>query len=137
MAAGDPPPGKRGWRIEVAPLDVTNAPPARFVSLVNAGLATSGDLFQRLEIDGRRYSHVVDPRTGLGLTDHSLVTVIARDAMTADGLSKVVSVLGPKKGFSRVEETPGAAAFVVRIPDKAIQSSETRRFRSYLESTRP
>ena len=137
MAAGDPPPGKRGWRIEVAPLDVTNAPPARFVSLVNAGLATSGDLFQRLEIDGRRYSHVVDPRTGLGLTDHSLVTVIAREAMTADGLSKVVSVLGPKQGFSRVEETPGAAAFVVRIPDKAIQSSETRRFRSFLESTRP
>ena len=134
MAAGDPPPGKSGWRIKVAPLDVTNAPPARFVSLANAGLATSGDLFQRLEIDGRRYSHVVDPRTGLGLTDHSLVTVIAREAMTADGLSKVVSVLGPEKGFVRVEETPGAAACVVRIPDTAIQTGESRRFGSYLES---
>ena len=136
MSAGDPPPGKRGWRIEVAPLDVTNAPPARFVSLARCGLATSGDLFQRLEIDGRRYSHVVDPRTGVGLTDHSQVTVIARDAMTADGLSKVVSVLGPKKGFTRIEETPGAAAFLVRMPDTAIQTGETRRFRSYLELTR-
>ena len=136
MAAGEPPPGQRGWRIEVAPLDVTNAPPARFLSLANAGLATSGDLFQRLEIDGRRYSHVVDPRTGLGLTDHSLVTVIAREAMTADGLSKVVSVLGPEKGFARIEETPGAAAFVVRMPDKAIQTGESRRFGRYLESTR-
>ena len=134
MAAGDPPPDKRGWRIEVAPLDVTNAPPARFVSLVNAGLATSGDLFQRLDIDGRRYSHVVDPRTGLGLTDHSLVTVIARDAMTADGLSKVVGVLGPEKGFSRIEESPHAAACVVRVPETTIETKETRRFGGYLES---
>lgn len=136
MAAGEPPPGQRGWRIEVAPLDVTNAPPARFLSLANAGLATSGDLFQRLEIDGRRYSHIVDPRTGLGLTDHSLVTVVAPDAMTADGLSTVVSVLGPKKGFACVEATPRAAACVVRMPDKAIQTGESRRFGRYLESTR-
>ena len=136
MAAGEPPPGQRGWRIEVAPLDVTNAPPARFLSLANAGLATSGDLFQRLEIDGRRYSHVVDPRTGLGLTDHSLVTVIAPDAMTADGLSTAVSVLGPQKGFACVEETPRAAACVVRMPDKTIQTGESHRFGRYLESTR-
>ena len=137
MAAGDPPPGKNGWRIEVAPLDVTNAPPARFVLLARCGLATSGDLFQRLEIDDRRYSHVVDPRTGLGLTDHSLVTVMAQDAMTADGLSKVVSVLGPEKGFTRVEETPRAAAYVVRVPETTIQTKETRHFRNYLEVTQP
>jgi FAD:protein FMN transferase len=135
MAAGDPPPGHKGWRIEIAPLDVANAPPARFVLLRHAGLATSGDLFQRLEIDGRRYSHVLDPRTGLGLTDHSLVTIIARDCTTADGLSKVVSVLGPEKGFQLVQKA-GAAAHVVRKPDGRIERQETANFAKYLDSKR-
>jgi len=134
MAVSDPPPGKKGWRIELAPLDVTNAPPARFVLLSHAALATSGDLFQRLEIDGRRYSHIVDPRTGIGLTDHSLVTVIAADCMTADSLTKVVSVLGPQKGLEIIESTPGVAARVVRQPGETIETHESTRFARYYES---
>jgi thiamine biosynthesis lipoprotein len=130
MAAGDPPPGQKGWRIEIAPLDITNAPPARFVWLRRTGLATSGDLFQRLEIDGKRYSHIVDPRTGLGLTDHSLVTIIAPDCTTADALSKVVSVLGPKRGFEIVEQYE-AAAHVVRKPGERIEQMETSGFRRF------
>ena len=128
MAAGDAPPGQRGWRIEVAPLDVLNAPPARFVWLRNAGLATSGDLFQHLEIDGRRYSHIVDPHTGIGLTDHSLVTVIAPDGVTADGLSTAVSVLGPERGIQLVEATRGAAVHIVRMPSGKIEQRESARF---------
>ena len=130
MAAGDPPPGKKGWRIEIAPLDVTNAPAARFVLLKRMGLATSGDLFQRLEIEGKRYSHIVDPRTGLGLTDHSLVTIIAKNATTADGLSKVVSILGPAKSFPIVAEQK-AAAHVVRKPGERVEEYETWGFRKF------
>jgi thiamine biosynthesis lipoprotein len=133
MAVSDPPPGKKGWRIELAPLDVTNAPPARFVLLSHAALATSGDLFQRLEIDGRRYSHIVDPRTGIGLTDHSLVTVIAADCMTADSLTKVVSVLGPQKGWEIIESAPGVAARVVRQPGETIETHESARFARYYD----
>jgi FAD:protein FMN transferase len=84
MAMSNPPPGRRGWRVEIAPLDVPEAPPPQHVLLANRALATSGDVFQHLEIDGQRYSHIVDPRTGIGLTDQSLVTVIARNAFTAD-----------------------------------------------------
>jgi len=54
MSVGDPPPGKAGWRVELASLDATNAPPARFLSLHNVAISTSGDLYQRLEIDGKR-----------------------------------------------------------------------------------
>ena len=133
MAAGEPPPGKAGWRIEMAPLDASNAPPARFVLLANAGLATSGDVFQRLEIEGHRYSHIVDPKTGLGLTDHSLVTVIARDAVTADALSTTVSVLGPEAGMKLVEATPGAAAHLVRLPAALVETSESSRFHDFCE----
>jgi len=55
VAVSDAPPGRKGWRFELAPLDVINAPPARFLSLKNAAISTSGDLNQRLEIDGKRY----------------------------------------------------------------------------------
>ncbi len=101
--------------------------------LANAGLATSGDLFQRVEIDGRRYSHIVDPRTGIGLTDHSLVTVIAADGITADSLATAVSVLGPEKGMRLIEETQGAAAHVVRMPSGRIETTESGRFKQLCE----
>lgn len=133
MAAGEPPPGQRGWRIEVAPLDVTNAPPARFVLLRQTALATSGDLFQHVEIDGVRYSHIIDPRTGMALTDHSLVTMIAPNCTTADGYSKVVSVLGPRKGFEVIRAVHGVEAHVVRMPDSQIESTETSGFAKYYE----
>ncbi|HUR47367.1 MAG TPA: FAD:protein FMN transferase [Candidatus Saccharimonadales bacterium] len=128
MALGEAPPGKPGWRIELAPLDVTNAPPAKFVLLRNRGLATSGDLFQHVEIDGKRYSHIVDPRTGIGLTDHSLVTVIARDGMTADSLTKVVSVLGPEKGLNFIGKKTKAEARVSRQPGSSLEVVESPGF---------
>ncbi len=71
--------------------------PTRHIQLASAAVTTSGDAFQHVVIDGRRYSHIVDPRTGLGLTDQSGVTVIAPDCMTADSLATAVSVLGPGK----------------------------------------
>lgn len=133
MSAGDPPPGRNGWRIEIAPLDIPDAPPARFALLKNQSLATSGDLFQRIEIGGVRYSHIVDPRTGLGLTDHSLVTVIARDGLTADGLSTAVSVLGPEAGLNLVESEPGAAVFIARKPGERLETRASSRLSRFLE----
>jgi thiamine biosynthesis lipoprotein len=124
IALGDAPPGQGGWKIEVPSLDVTNAPPARFVTVANAGVSTAGDVFQRLELNGVRYSHIVDPRTGIGLTDHSLVSVIARDAMTSDALETVVSVLGPEKGLELIKEMPRTAVRIMRKPDEAIEVIE-------------
>ena len=133
MAAGAPPPGKKGWRIALAPLDVPNPPPARYVLLSHHGLATSGDVFQHLEINGRRFSHIVDPRTGVGLTDHSLVTVIARDCMTADGLATTVSVLGPVDGLKLIEKTPETAARITRKPDETIEVVESKQFKDFYD----
>jgi thiamine biosynthesis lipoprotein len=124
MALGDPPPGERGWKITLASLDVTNAPPARIMILSNCGVATSGDVFQRLEIDGVRYSHIVDPHTGIGLTDHSLVNIIAPDAITADALATSVSVLGPEKGLRLIKSTPRTAVRILRMPNGRIDLVE-------------
>jgi len=124
IALGDAPPGQRGWKVEIPSLDVPDAPPARLVTASNAGVSTAGDVFQRLELNGTRYSHIVDPHTGIGLTDHSLVTVIAHDAMTSDALETVVSVLGPEKGLNVIKETRGAAVRIVRKPGDTIEVME-------------
>ena len=129
MTATDAPPGLPGWRIEVAPLDAPGAPPAQIIYLKNYSIATSGDMFQRVEIDGKRYSHIVNPHTGIGLTDHGLVTVVAPDCMTANSLTTSISVLGPERGLKMVEATPGAAAHVERMPDDKVELYESTRWK--------
>src|SRR5688500_14078283 len=70
-------------------------------------------MFQFVELAGVRYSHIVDPRTGIGLTNSATVAVIARDGMTADALATAVSVLGPAKGVELIKRTPGTAVRIV------------------------
>ncbi len=124
MFASGTPPGERGWKIAVGRLDVSNAPPERTVWLRDRALVTSGDLFQRVEIGGVRYSHIVDPRTGQALTDHSQVTLIGREAMTTDALSKVLSVLGPGRAPALARQFH-VEALMFRAPAGVVETRET------------
>jgi thiamine biosynthesis lipoprotein len=131
LSLGEAPPGEQGWKVGVAPLE-RDAEPSRVLLLANCGIATSGDAWQYVEIGGVRYSHIVDPRTGLGLTTHSSVTVVAPSGTLADGLATAASVLGPEKGLKLVEKTPGAAALFVWLQDEEVKTAETERFRELL-----
>jgi thiamine biosynthesis lipoprotein len=131
IVVGDPPPGEEGWKIGIAPVTHAKGLPSRFLRLKNASVTTSGDAFQHVEIGGRRYSHIVDPRTGLGLTDQSSVTVIARDGITADSLATAVSVLGPRRGLELIDETEGAAALIMRNVEGRIENHESQRWRAF------
>jgi thiamine biosynthesis lipoprotein len=135
IAAGRPPPGKAGWKVGVAPLEL-DGPPSLFLRLANAGIATSGDAFQYVEIAGRRFSHIVDPRTGLGLARRSSVSIIASDCATADSLASAVSVCGPENGLPLVENTPGGAAFIVVLENGKVRTVASQRLGSY-EDTEP
>lgn len=131
ILASDPPPGKAGWTVSVIPLS-DDGTPTRDVLLAHAAISTAGDAFQHVVIEGRRYSHIVDPRTGLGLSDHTGVTVIAKDCITADGLDTAVNVMGPEAGLKLVEATDGAAAFIVRNTGDRIETFESKHFREFL-----
>lgn len=131
MAVSEPPPGTNGWRIELAPLDATNAPKTAFVLLRNNALATSGDLFQHVEINGVRYSHIVDPRTGMGLTDHSLVVVIAKDGETANAVSTSAGVLGPERAL-KYATTKGACIRIVRKPREEVEVRQSKCFQRFI-----
>ena len=109
IAVSSPPPGKRGWRIAIDPLE-GGMDDGEAVELVDAAVTTSGDAFQAVEIDGVRYSHIVDPRSGLGVAGPAAVTVIAADCTTADAAATAASVLGPEAGSRFIEGLPGAAA---------------------------
>lgn len=115
IAIGDPPPGRDAWRVGVQSLQKPDEV-AGYVNLRNCGISTSGDTYRVVEIDGKRYSHIVDPKTGLGLTHRIGVTVVAPDATTSDWSSTAVSILGPEKGLAMIERIPGAAVRIV-VPD--------------------
>lgn len=133
LAVSAPPPGRAGWRVEVTPPTPSPKLPEYWVSLRQAALATSGDVFQHVEIGGVRYSHIVDPRTGLGLTHRSQVTVIARDGLTADSLSTALSVLGLDQGRALADQLGvGACWFLPR--GEGWEVLENRRMRRWRHS---
>ncbi|WP_428660624.1 FAD:protein FMN transferase [Runella sp.] len=97
LAIGDAPPQKAGWEIEVSS-GGKDSTAKKVVTLKNCGVATSGDTYRFLEHNGIRYSHIVDPRTGIGLITHTRTTVIATNGTAADALATAFSVLGIGEG---------------------------------------
>ena len=89
---------RKPWRVGVASLDPKKKVD-QLIVLSEQAIATSGDAYQSVEIDSKRYSHIVDPRTGVGVTRQSSVTVIAPRADLADAWASALSVLGPEKGL--------------------------------------
>ncbi|PTT95968.1 thiamine biosynthesis protein ApbE [Pseudomonas sp. HMWF031] len=87
----------------------------RIVAVDGLGLSTSGDYRNYFEQDGRRYSHTFDARAGAPIT-HALasVTVIHPSALMADGLSTLLLILGPERGWDYAEKHDIGAFFVIR-----------------------
>lgn len=112
IAVGDAPPGERGWRIDTPAAD--SLVRVRAAALVSAAIATSGPGSQFVEIAGRRYSHVVDPRTGLGLTSANQATVIAPEGALADALATALTVLDAEAGARVVSRYDDVWASVTR-----------------------
>jgi thiamine biosynthesis lipoprotein len=133
IAVGDAPPGAKGWKVGIAPLDDPEREPKHYLILENAAVSTSGDTEQYVEIGGKRYSHIVDPKTGIGLVGRMSVTIVARHGIDSDSLTKVVCVLGPEKGFPIVEAKDHVAAFVVRRTDKREETIPSKRFAELLK----
>lgn len=99
MLTSGPPIGSEGWRVEIRAVDEFGNIYLRTIHLKHQALSTSGDTEQFVEINGRRYSHIIDPRTGIGLTNRIAVTVVATSSTVADSRATAISVLGIKNGM--------------------------------------
>jgi len=104
--------GRRPWRIGVR--DPRGGPDELFarIELAGASLSTSADNESFFEVDGVRYHHILDPRTGYPSRGLRSATVLHRDATLADALSTAVLVLGRERGLE-VARRLGAEALVV------------------------
>ncbi len=123
IALGDPPPGQPGWKVAIGGLaGGTNG--LTFL-LHNAGVSTSGDTEQFVDIGGVRYSHIIDPATGLGLTNRIQVTIVAPNATTTDSLDTTVSIMGVKRGLALVDSLSGTGALIF-----VVENGHTREFPS-------
>lgn len=131
ILVSNPPPGREGWAIEVGVLNDSREIESRIIFVKNAAIATSGDTYRFIELDGQRFSHIVDPETGLGLTDRSKVTVVAPDGMTADAMASALSVMGPAKGIPWVNKYQGASALIILTRDDKREQHYTPQFFSY------
>ena len=110
IALGEPPPGKDGWQIEVP-----SANGSRLMTLKNCGVTTSGATYRYLELDGKRYSHIVDPRSGQPLTHRTQVTVLAENATIADAWATAISVMG-EKGWQKLKRKPEIKVWITESP---------------------
>ena len=128
IVVSDPPPDAPGWKVAIAPLEPGKGGPTRVLLLANAAVSTAGDAERFVVIDGHRYSHIINPSTGVGVEDRASVTVVAPDGATADALETTVYVMGPERGLKLVDQTPGAAAIFVRLTPEGIKTFESSRF---------
>jgi thiamine biosynthesis lipoprotein len=114
VAVGASPPGKAGWRVAIDTADAGTGNRPCVILLHDAAVSTSGNSRQFVEIKGRRFSHIIDPSTGLGLEGAASTTVIARDSTTADALATALCVMPVTDGIRLAESLAGVAAFWVR-----------------------
>jgi thiamine biosynthesis lipoprotein len=111
---GEAAPGRGGWRVGVRnPFDDSLV--ARFLLRDGEAVATSGNYERFVEIEGVRYAHIMDPRTGAPVTGMAGTTVAAPSAMLADALSTTLFILGPQRGAELLRKHPGCEA--LWIPD--------------------
>lgn len=91
----------------------------RVVSLQDQAMATSGDYRNFVEIDGRDYSHIIDPRTGRPVSNGVVsVSVIAAQCTLADGLATALMVMGTRSGLALLNALDGVEGLIiVRQPD--------------------
>ena len=117
------------WQIGIEEPDAVPQRARRVVPLSGRSMATSGDYRIYFELQGRRYSHEIDPRTAAPIA-HGLasVTVIADDCVHADALATALIVLGPQGGWALAERERLAAYFIVRGPDGRLHDRSTEAF---------
>ena len=115
--------GRKGWEVEIN--SGTSTDSTALVHLTDAGVATSGANYRYLEHDGERYSHIVDPKTGIGLRHHVRTTVIAANGTYADALATAISVAGSERSKRIVRRFPGVQVWLLESEGTQVTSWKT------------
>ena len=112
------------WRIALEKPTVDMRMIQKVLPVTNISMATSGDYRNFFEVEGVRFSHTIDPRTGSPIT-HKLasVTILSDTCMDADAWATALMVLGAEQGFELAEQRHIAALFIIKTGDGFMEKS--------------
>lgn len=119
-----------GWLIGVNIPESTDELLKKKLSLTNCAVATSGDAYQYIEHNGVKYSHIIDPRTGYGVSSQRNVTVIAKNGALADWLATACSILSIEEAKKICAEQK-AELFISILENGQISIEQTKGFKKY------
>ncbi|MBP4138804.1 FAD:protein FMN transferase [Flavobacterium geliluteum] len=119
-AWGVQPNGKK-WTIGVADPDAPNAA-FSYMEISNKAVATSGNYEKFVTIQGKKYSHTIDPKTGLPITGIKSVTIIASNAEFADAMATPIAVMGIKAGLYLIDQIPDLYCIIIDDNNKIYTS---------------
>jgi len=132
---GTPPKGRDKWLIglqdpNVAPDDISTANTLLVLNVTDAAVATSGGYRRFTLIEGKKYGHIFDTKTACSSDELTSVTIISKDALTADALATSVSVMGPEKGLALIEKIPQTEAILIpgQDPSQLIKTSGAEKY---------
>lgn len=125
ISLGEAPPNSDGWSIKVFSGELETGE----MILKNCGIAVSGDSYRYLDYHGGRYSHILDPKTGYGVTHERKVAVIAPSAMIADAWASAYSVMDWQVIPLSIQERDGLSIRIVEPDRTGPMELETGKFR--------
>ena len=126
VLAGKAPPDAEAWHLK-------DGLSTNRWQIHSAAVATSGDTIQALEVGGSRYSHIIDPRTGYGLTNLCQAIVVAEDGLSADMQASTLCVLGPEEGLKLAKRRGWAARISTTDSDGRHRHVSTAAFRKRMQ----
>ena len=125
---------QQGWLIGVNLPETTDQLLNKKLQLSNCSVATSGDVFQFIEYKGVKYSHIINPLTGYGVTNLRNVTIIAKTGATADWLATACSIL-PIKEAKQLAISHQAALLITTLKNGKLVFEATPNFKNYWQTT--
>lgn len=130
------PPGKNGWIIGINLPESENELWDKKLELKNCAVSTSGDIYRYTIHNGKKYSHIIDPKTGYGVTSQRNVTVIYKNGTTADWLATACSILPINKALRLAREVR-VELFIATLKNEKIITYKTKNFDRYFEKKQP
>jgi thiamine biosynthesis lipoprotein len=133
IVVSDPPPGKDGWTIAINLPQSKDEVWDKKLELKNFAVSTSGDIYRYTLHDGKKYSHIIDPRTGYGVTTQRNVTVISKHGADADWLATACSILPIKKAL-KLARKENAELMIATVESEKVITHKTQNFDSYFQN---
>ena len=104
------------WTIGIAVPDELRTP-FSYLNITNTSIATSGNYEKYVMINGKKYSHTIDPRTGMPVSGIKSVTIICPNAEIADAMATPVMIMGVRVGLDMVNQINGIACIIIDDQD--------------------